>query len=651
MSSGFPFARLKEISHFYVMSFTPYLLFILASLITSAQDIQLDNVQLYDLSGLDSVVREETTVIDVTNPKRLIWNYRKLITVFKKAGNSDVLAYASYSDNSSVKSINAIIYDVKGNEIKKYRKRDFKDVSAVSDISIYEDNRVLYLDYIPTSYPYTVLFEKEVTTESSGFIPYWLPVRNYNTSTLSSEYTIRYGLDNELSYNEMNFDGADISKTETDGSVTWTAKNLRAIRSEQYAPSITKRVPFLKAALKDFYLKGVPGVGSSWESFGSWMNTELIAGSNDVPQETINEIITLTKDLATEEEKARVVYKYVQDKVRYISIQIAIGGWKPMLASDVDRLSYGDCKALTNYTKNLLEAVGVTAYYTLVNAGEEQEDINEDLVSLQGNHAILAVDLDNNLDNLTWLECTSQTTPFGYLGDFTDDRKVLLITKDGGKIAQTKRYELSENLDYTKATWKLDANGGLTGKVFIQTTGIAYGKTYGLADLKPEDLKKYYLNTWSHLNNFRIDNISLKNDPKAIVFEQEMTLELSNFSRTIGQDLIFKPHIFNRLELPPRYDKRTSGFSILRSTKNTETHEFLIPDNYDVEALPKNIKIESPFGSYQVVYEKQDRTIFFTRTQIMLKGEHKAEDYEVYRSYQKEILKLDNQKILLQKQQ
>ncbi len=55
----------------------------------------------------------------------------------------------------------------------------------------------------------------------------------------------------------------------------------------------------------------------------------------------------------------------MQDKTRYISVQIGIGGWKPMLADDVNKLGYGDCKGLTNYTKALLEAVDVPSYYTL----------------------------------------------------------------------------------------------------------------------------------------------------------------------------------------------------------------------------------------------------------------------------------------------
>ncbi len=41
----------------------------------------------------------------------------------------------------------------------------------------------------------------------------------------------------------------------------------------------------------------------------------------------------------------------MQGKTHYISIQVGIGGYQPFLASDVDRLNYGDCKALVNTHK------------------------------------------------------------------------------------------------------------------------------------------------------------------------------------------------------------------------------------------------------------------------------------------------------------
>ena len=96
------------------------------------------------------------------------------------------------------------------------------------------------------------------------------------------------------------------------------------------------------------------------------MYTSLIAHRGEIPETTKQKILTLVKGVNDPIEKARLIYDFVQKKTRYISVQVGIGGWMPMLANDVDRLSYGDCKALTNYTKSLLDIAGVESYYTAV---------------------------------------------------------------------------------------------------------------------------------------------------------------------------------------------------------------------------------------------------------------------------------------------
>ena len=113
-------------------------------------------------------------------------------------------------------------------------------------------------------------------------------------------------------------------------------------------------------------------------------------------------------------EKAKIIYKYVQENTRYISVQIGIGGFRPINAIDVDRVKYGDCKGLSNYTMALLKAVNVPSYYTVVEAGNRKVDFEDDFADLrQGNHAILAIPYKGSY---YWIDCTSQIHPFRIFG-------------------------------------------------------------------------------------------------------------------------------------------------------------------------------------------------------------------------------------------
>ena len=153
----------------------------------------------------------------------------------------------------------------------------------------------------------------------------------------------------------------------------------------------------------------------------------------------------------------------MQQKTRYISIQVGIGGWKPMLASEVDRLGYGDCKALTNYTRALLSEVGITSYYAKIYAGRgKRKSLDGNLVSQQSNHVILMVPFERDT---TWLECTNQKIPFGHLGSFTDDRDALVITPEGGMLIKTPKIPVEENIQNMSGDLTIQENGDLAADI------------------------------------------------------------------------------------------------------------------------------------------------------------------------------------------
>ncbi|MDZ7615343.1 MAG: transglutaminase family protein [Flavobacteriaceae bacterium] len=169
--------------------------------------------------------------------------------------------------------------------------------------------------------------------------------------------------------------------------ISYTFNNLDAIQAESLSPHFRDIAPMVRFAPDKFHLAGVNGQADNWKDFGKWIYDNLLAGLDRLSKETILKIQSLVRDVEDPVERARIVYKYMQDKTRYISVQIGIGGWKPMAASEVDRLGYGDCKALTNYTSSLLKAAGVPSYYTIIYANEKEIcDLN--LHQFRGNHAI-----------------------------------------------------------------------------------------------------------------------------------------------------------------------------------------------------------------------------------------------------------------------
>ena len=619
-------------------------------LLTFSQELNFSalNVDSALSQGADSVIRHEEITIDLSNEGKLKTTIYRVVTVYNKSGLSDVNAYAGYDNNSKVTSIEAVIYSLLGEEKQKIKKRDFKDVSAVSGGSLYEDSRVLYLEYTPTSYPFTIRFTSETESETTAFLRPWMPVSKYESGTQFSQFTVIHNPENTLHTKSTNFEGYDIVKEETPDKTTWTARNIAPISWEYRSKSLDQRVPRVKCFFDSFYLEGVPGIAGNWKDFGKWMHDELVSDTQDLDAQTTTQVKNMVADLPDDEAKARAIYQYVQDKVRYISVQVEIGGWKPMKASDVERLSYGDCKALSNYTQSLLKAVGIKSYYTILYGDTNKESLETDVVAMQGNHVILGVQLG---DEIKFLECTSQEKPFGYMGVFTDDRDVLLITEEGGELARTTKYAQDDNVEAIAANFALDSLGNLAGSISRNSKGIYYSSRMQLDHKNEKDLTDYYYNTWDGINSLLVTNVELKNNKQDVFFNEDMKFDAPNYASKINTNYLMRvnPFALSRDAIPPRYSNRKSNFIILRGTIEKQELAIHIPENFKVSSLPDPVEISEDFASYTVSYKIKDGIIYYNRILRLNEGDYPVETYENYREFYKKVVRLDSQKVLIEK--
>ena len=597
----------------------------------------------------DSVIREEVITYDLTHEERMTKTIHRVITVLKKAGNGDVQAYAFYDDDRKVKNLSAVIYDRTGREIKEFKERDFKDVSAVPGGQLYADSRALYLDYTPMRYPYTVVFDAEVKSRTTAFIPFWVPVSNYESSTQYAKLEILCRPEDELNIKQERLDDYDVAYTHSPGREIWEVNHIKALKKEYRSPDLGEVMPRVKCALKSFYLKGVKGTATNWEEYGKWMDANLIQGTEELPQETKNTIMALVSGLENDREKAKAIYQYVQDKVRYVGVQVGIGGWKPMLAADVDHLGYGDCKALSNYTKSLLNVAGVPSYYTVLYGDDSKRSIDSDFIAMQGNHVILGVPLDNKM---TWLECTSQEVPFGYIGDFTDDRDVLVIKDTGGEIAHTTIYPAVGNRKILKADLKLGAKGTLEGMVNRTSSGVFYGDCLRLNRLDNDELKKHYLNEWGNIGRLRVKEIRLENLRDSVTFNENVSISAANYLTRVGNDYLLRPNMFamSQRQLPPRNTARKTNFIIQRGSVDSIQLSYELPESLTVDVLPGPVSIATDFGTYSATFSLEKNTIIYTRSFSLNEGNYSPERYDAFRDFYKKIWHQDSQKLLIKPQ-
>jgi hypothetical protein len=597
----------------------------------------------------NAVVRLDQMDIAILSQRSMNIKVQRVVTVLNEKGFGDIDAYQHYDKSTGVKSIEAIVYDISGKEIKKIKRKDFKDESAVSGSTLFSDNRVLYLDYTPISYPFTVAYTSEIESSTTAFIPRWYFLSDYNLSVEKCVLNVSFPNDLGFKKKEFSFSGFNIKKTvDTDTKLSYVAINILARKGEDYSPSTDDLFPKVMMGLEKFHLEGVDGTATTWEAFGKWYGDKILTGTTTLPEETKAKIKALVGDEKDPIKKAKIIYDYVQKKSRYVNIAVGIGGWKPMLASDVDRLGYGDCKALSNYTKALLQVVDVPSYNTILYGDRYKSNIQSDFVSMQGNHMILAVP---NGNHYTWLECTSQDAPFGYQGTFTDDRDVLIIKPEGGEIVRTKLYEDLGNTQIDKGTYTVDENGNFSGSISIVSEGFQYSTKARLETLQPTEKESHYKDYWSNINNLKLGKIAFTNNKQNIQFTENVQLSAINYAAISANKMIFTVDAFNQTSgNVKRIRNRKNPFEIQRGYLDTDEIEINLPTGFTIEFLPSNFELKGKFGEYKTeIIKKENNKLIYKRSMFLNKGKYSNKEYDEYRLFMEQVSRNDNAKIILTK--
>lgn len=595
-------------------------------------------------TGVNTVIREQKELIEISSISKMNVKTYKAVTVFNKSGLSKLEVYEYYDKSRSIKSIEATIYNQFGFELKKIRRKDFIDQSVAGGAADITDSRVLYLNYTPTEYPFTIVYESEVETENTAFIPKWYPINDFEESVQKSEFTIIYPENLGFKYKDMYFENnISFQKNHIQNKLTFTAENIEPKKEEDLSDF---EFPYVIFALDKFSLEGFEGNAKTWKEFGLWMYEKLLKETVEIDEATVAKIKSITNNTSDPIEKAKIVYQFMQDKTRYVSIQLGIGGWKPMLAKNVDRLGYGDCKALSNYTRALLKVIGIESYCTVIFGGKDNKDLMNDFVTMQGNHMILSIPKG---DKYIHLECTSQTEPFGFLSDFTDDRLSLLVKPDGGEIVRTTSYVNEQNSQITNGKVNIDENGDLSSNMDIKYKGIQYAQVEHEITLDQEKFKEKLKARYSNLTKLEVLESKIKNDKKEIEFIESLKMKVSDFVKKNGEEWIFNANIFNANGFTPkRYRSRKSGFEISKGFYDEDAIEIEIPANKKVVFKPERVEIENKYGKYIAeITILNSNKIIYSRKLWIKKGNYNKDEYEQYRLFREEIAKNDNSKVVI----
>jgi hypothetical protein len=594
------------------------------------------------------VIREFVTELSLQSVNKGSVKIRRVLTILDKEGENQAVLVVPYDKNTSVTINQIVVYDKNGKKIKSVRQSDIIDSPAFSSFELYSDNRVKF--YIPDQgeYPYTVAYVYQLNM--SNIISYgnWMPVSGYDMSLQYARLTFRRPSEVLTAKKELNISVLRHTVEKNTTIDDWELRNIPAFEDEPFDVSLQERVPCVYLMPERLIYDKYEGNAATWEEYGKWIYS-LYNGRDEIAEPEKEKIRLMLKNVPDTLEKIKTLYKYLQDNTRYVAVTIGLGGFQPFDANTVYRTGYGDCKALSNYMHSLLKVIGVRSYPALVAAGPTKITVFRDFPNFQQfNHVILCV--PNNSDTI-WLECTSQQIPFGFLGDFTDNRDVLLITENGGWFARTTKYNRNANLKTSHSEFNIDPAGTADCLVKTAYQGLQYNNISGFLYLSYDEQKKWLYKN-STLPSLQVTDFSVTQVKRALPFaEIRESMRSKNYCSFSGKYMLLPlNHLNGQKPIQKMLKPRLSDVLINNTFADYDTIVYRIPSSFKVESLPSDIAINSDFGSYSCSVSADKNDLVYVRKFIINEGRYKPGEYSKLYDFYASVARADNAKILLSKE-
>lgn len=606
------------------------------------------------LENAHAVVRLHDETLLVKSVGRTVETVHQVTTILDEAGARWATEVVYYDQLNSVSYLRGAIYNEAGMLVRQLRAADVHDMSLSDGFSLATSARGRVVDLRQPTYPYTVEFEYEVVSTNPLFYSSWYPQPTDQLAVEQASFRVLTPAELPLRYAERHLPAGVTLARSKQGALDvyqWEVKSLTAVEDEPDSPPVSEFTPAVLTAPTSFEVEGHAGSLTSWQGLGQW-SYDLNAGRDVVPAELKARVAALVQGETDERARIRKVYEFLQANTRYISIQLGIGGWQTFPAASVAANGYGDCKALSNYCMALLRAADVTAYCALVRADEP--DIRTEFPSSQFNHVVLCVPLTHAArPDTVWLECTSQTNPFNYMGSFTGNRHALLITPRGGQLVRTPQYGAQENRLARRTDVYLDAQGSATATIRTRRTGLEQEQRRGmLHGLSAADQKKKVADTLP-LANFSITKFSLAPDNATALpaMVENLGLTLPNFATAGGKRLFVTPNLLSRLPaLPPTVGERQTDIWLERAFAHADTVRIHVPAGVKPESLPAPVSLTTAFGTYSSqVQALPDGTLQYVRRLAMPRTRFPRTDYPAYVEFRRKISAADKAQLVLLK--
>jgi len=575
-----------------------------------------------------AVYYEDITIVQSEGKIKTI--ERRAYKILRPGGREFGVAYAEFDSNRKITGMKAWCIPAQGKDYE-VKEKDAVDVSlaGVESSELITDVKDRLLR-IPAAEPGNVV-GYEVESEARPYILQdWWDFQN-RTPVREARYTLQ--LPSGWEYKATWINHPEVQPTPAGANQwQWVVTDVAAVREEGDMP------PWQGIAgqmVVSFFPPGGSGKRGfeNWNEMGRWENT-LFQGQRDPSPEIKQKVAELTASAPTTLAKMQAIAAFVQKDIRYVAIELGIGGWQPHAARDIYSHRYGDCKDKATLMSTMLKEIGVESYYLDINARRGGVTPATPPQMYWFNHEILGIRLLDNVSDTSLMaiynhpklgrilifDPTSEVTPFGQLEGALQANYGLLVTEDGGDLIQVPQLAPTSSGNRRMANLQLSPEGTLSGDVTeVREGDSAAYQRYALraaskdADrIKPiETLLSRSLGTFQ-ITKASVGNLELHDQP----FEYIYSFSAGNYAKNAGNLLLVRPRVIGNWssDILEKRDSRKYPVEFEGPMKNVDSIEIKLPAGYEVDELPAPADAEYSFGTYHSRCIAKDGALQYTRT-------------------------------------
>ena len=573
----------------------------------------------------------EESVVDVVCDSRThaLQYFKESTTILNEQGASQAHFVCSCSKNDKLTSFKGQVTDGSGRIIRKIKESELQRTEYSPYLAI--DDYQMYFEYTPPVYPVTITYEWTMESHDNLIeFPRFCPLTDYDVSVKKASYKVTAPKDIQVRYAVQNIDKTVNVSDNSKGSQVFTLElsDLPVLKYEPYSRPLRERLPMAYFAPTDFMYYGTQGSLKDWTEYGKW-EYSLINGSEVLPDAVCKELHQLTDGLKTDREKILALYQRLEKTTRYVAVLLGIGGMKPAPAANVCKSGFGDCKGLSNYMRAMLKEVGIPSNYVTISTINRR--LLKDFASAgQMNHVILQVPLQG--DTL-WLECTNPQLPMGYVHEDIAGHNAIEVSETGGRLVQLPVYADSMNLMHSKIHIQLNANGAADVSLVQDSHHWQYEHNIPLLKMDEKDRHKT-LQRMVRVPQAEIGRMDVREDGATIIVDAEVRSQ--RYANVTGQRL-FVPicPIHNGYSTPPTLPNRQEDIYLKAGYLDQDEITLIIPEGYDVEARPKDMTVEQPFGRFSFTMQREGNELHIQNSLLMRSGTYDKQLYPQFIEFMK----------------